>query len=227
MQKQNKLNLVLLGVLVFMVVSYIYLDLKESKEDVEEVITDDSTKNSLIENVIITDENNVAVETTEVKIEKEFMAMPDLNRELVFSDEYPEQAKKIIRENIGKIISDLKNNPNVYEDWIALGLQYKGIDDYEGARLTWEYATYLNPDKFLAWGNLGDLYAFYIRDNVKAEQAYIKAIENGSHQVVLYFKISEFYTEFLNNPERARELVNIGIKQNPDSQELKDLLKSI
>jgi len=73
---------------------------------------------------------------------------------------------------------------------------------------------------------LGDLYAYYLRDNQKAEENYLKALELGPSQIYLYFKTAEFYRDFLLDNQKAKETVQMGLINNPTSQELKDLLNS-
>ena len=74
---------------------------------------------------------------------------------------------------------------------------------------------------------MGDLYAYYLRDNQKAEENYLEALELGPSQTYLYFKTAEFYRDFLLDSQKARVIVQKGLINNPNSQELKDLLNSL
>jgi len=54
----------------------------------------------------------------------------------------------------------------------------KGVGDYEGARDIWEYVNEKRPKNSVSFANLGDLYANFLKNPVRAEQNYLKAIEN-------------------------------------------------
>jgi len=83
----------------------------------------------------------------------------------------------------------------------------------------------LNPLASLSYGNLGDLNAYYLHNNEKAEEYYLKAIELGPKQEYLYSKIVEFYTEILDENEKALKIVQDGLIHSPDSQYLQELLQ--
>ena len=224
MQKKNLQISLVLVVLLLALVFYIYQDLfKETK-----VQTNDSTIATSTDQNLINIVDRIEVEREEdIKINeipKEHLSMPDLDREISFPVGFPEDAQLIMIDRINVVIKDIKNNPESYADWMSLGLQMKTIEDYKGAELAWEYAKYLDPDKFLAWSNLGDLNAYYIRDNVKAEENYIKALERGGNQIPIYFKVVEFYRDFLNNTEKAIKIVELGLEHNPNSEDLQNLL---
>ncbi|MCK5021669.1 MAG: hypothetical protein KAR54_00265 [Candidatus Pacebacteria bacterium] len=233
MLNKNTIISIVLGVLLLSIfVFYVNKDLFNN-EKIDSVATTTLQIEEIgIDNIEISNEGGELIKIEEiidenVEITKENILIPDLDRKIVFLDDFPEDAQQIMIDRLNTIIQDIKNNPDSYDDWMNLGLQRKIIDDYEGVKLAWEYAKYLNPDHFLVWGNLGDLYAYYLKDNIKAEENYIGAIEYGSHQIPLYFKIAEFYREFMNNTLRAIEMVKLGIEINPNSQDLKNLLESL
>ncbi len=236
MQKKNLQMSLIIGILLAILVFYIYQDLSGKNDDSNTPLIDQT--NDLIEGVEVFengDEDLIIEEITDgnidivdvQNIQKEVVPMPDLNRKIEFPIDFPEEAKQIMIDRINQVVQDIENNPNSYDDWISLGLQRKAIEDYKGVEIAWEYAKYLEPDKFLAWSNLGDLYAYYLRDNIKAEKNYIGAIERGSHQIFIYFKIAEFYTDFLNDKEKAIAIVKKGIEINPSSEDLQNLLNSL
>ncbi|MFA6078089.1 MAG: hypothetical protein WC724_03700 [Candidatus Paceibacterota bacterium] len=150
------------------------------------------------------------------------VAIPDLNRTVNF-----DSADEKTRVKIMEISSALKKNSNDIASWIDLGSWRKAIGDYEGARLAWEYVTKVRPTDSVANGNLGDLYAYYLKDNKKAETYFLQAIKNEPSSIFLYFKIAEFYRDVVKDTQKAKDIVEQGIAKNPDSQELKDLLSSL
>ena len=239
MQKKNLQISLILGILLATLIFYMYQDLSNKNNNLT-IPTTDQTKD-LVEGIeaigaeeqemvikeIKNEESDIVSEIVEQNIQKEVVPVPNLNRKIEFPADFNEESKQIMIDRINTLVQDIKNNPNSYDDWISLGIQRKSIEDYLGAEIAWEYAKYLEPDKFLAWSNLGDLYAYYLRNNIKAEENYIGAVERGSTLIFVYFKIAEFYTDFLNNKEKAISVVEKGLKINPNSQELKDLLTSL
>jgi tetratricopeptide (TPR) repeat protein len=150
------------------------------------------------------------------------VAIPDLNRTVNF-----ENADEKIRVKIMEISSALKKNSSDIASWIDLGSWRKAIGDYDGARLAWEYVTKVRPTDSVANGNLGDLYAYYLKDNQKAETYFLQALKNEPSSIFLYFKIAEFYRDVVKDTQKAKDIVEQGIAKNPTSQELKDLLLSL
>ena len=155
------------------------------------------------------------------------MDMPDLDRKIVFADGISDEARVIIMKNIEKLTKELKENSDLFQNWIDLGMQMKIAGEYKGARDVWEYAGAIRPQNSLSFRNLGDLYGYYLEDNKKAEENFLKAIENGPDQIEYYFKTADFYRKVMKDPVRARAIVEQGIESNPDSKELKELLVSL
>lgn len=79
------------------------------------------------------------------------------------------------------------------DDWIAVGVFKKSFYDYIGARDAWEYAGVLYPDNALSFANLGNLYGFYLYNNIKAELNYKKSITNDPYQTSYYLGLADFY----------------------------------
>ena len=79
------------------------------------------------------------------------------------------------------------------DDWIAVGVTKKFFNDYEGARDAWEYANILYPANALSFANLGNLYAFYLHNNTKAELNFKRAIANDPYQAGYYLNLADFY----------------------------------
>lgn len=150
---------------------------------------------------------------------------PDLDRKINIAPSISEEAKNIALEKISEIAEDLRENPEQADLWLVLGVYYKMLGDYESARDVWEYVAKIRPDGFTPFGNLADLYAYYLKDNKKAEENYLKALENGSTMVNLYRNTYEFYRFVMKNDLRAKAVLQKGIDLNPGtSQDLKYLL---
>ena len=238
MNKKNIISSIIIALLLTVLWFYIYQDLPDNQANEVDNEYATTTATSLIDNISIDFEGNgeaviEIIEKTPPVAQKGqtkpaiIKPIPDLDREIVFTDDFPEDARQIMIDKIDKISQDLENNPNSFSDWLYLGLNRKAISDYEGAKLVWEYAKLLNPNNFVIRGNMGDLYAYYLRDNQKAEENYLEALKLGPTQTYLYFKTAEFYRDFLKNDQKAREIIQAGIELSPNSLELQSLLQSL
>lgn len=153
--------------------------------------------------------------------------IPDLNKPINITANLPEDAKKIAQEKIEKLSSELKQNPNLFENWLVLGIYRKIIGDFEGAKECWEYVAALNPKSSTPFNNLGDLYAYYLKDYKKAEENFLIAIKNGPDQIYIYRSLYDFYRYVIKDDVKAKKTLEQGIATNPDtSQDLRNLLNN-
>jgi len=141
--------------------------------------------------------------------------LPNLDREVVMPGRFSAEEQKIFLDKINASISVLKKHHGSFADWINLGLRRKMIDDYEGARQAWEYASALSPINSLSFGNLGVLYGYYLKDNVQAEKNFLKSIENDPRQSALYFQTFEFYRDVIKDNMKAVAIMQKAIKNIP------------
>lgn len=138
---------------------------------------------------------------------------------------FPKGTNPEIISQIQELSRTLKDNNDYYEGWLQLGILRKNIGDLEGAAEAWQYAVVIRPDSSTAYLNLGDLYGYYFHDNQKAEENLLKAIKIESANIYAYQKTYEFYAD-INQPGKARQILEQGIAANPDaSQSLQSLLK--
>ena len=139
-----------------------------------------------------------------------------------------EEAKRIATAKIQDLSSQLKKNSDNLENWLVLGVYRKMIGDYEGAREVWEYTSVIRPQNSISFNNLGELYAYYLKDNAKAEENYKKAIENDPAAVYIYRNFFDFYRYFAKDTAKARAILEQGIATNPStSSNLKNLLETL
>lgn len=152
---------------------------------------------------------------------------PDLVRKFYVMTNLPEDIQEQTQQEMQTITQGLSENYNQPGLWIQLGLLRKLIGDYSGAKEAWEYACLLKDSDFVCHANLGDLYAYYLADGVKAEQNFLKAIQISPNQPYLYEKTYEFYRYVLKNDAKAKDILKKGIEANPESsQELQKLLNN-
>ncbi|MEI6296797.1 MAG: hypothetical protein WCO84_04105 [bacterium] len=152
---------------------------------------------------------------------------PALNRPIVFLEGSLPEFDSKIEADINKVIALLKKNPSSFDNWIQLGVYRKSIDDYEGAKEAWEYASLLSPTDPLPYSNLGNLYGYYLKDNARAEVNYMLSIKNGMNNGFWYYQTYLFYKEVIKDIVKAKNILEDGVKNNPSDEDLKNILKSL
>lgn len=91
----------------------------------------------------------------------------------------------------------LKEKPDHFDTWIAVGIHKKFFNNFQGARDAWEYAKLLKSEVVLPYLNLGNLYAYHIRDLVKAESNFFAASQRDPNNVFgSYYSLADFYRNF-------------------------------
>lgn len=217
---KNKIILIIITLIFVAGVGYyIWRDLNKNIEH---------SVSNISQNTNTCDESSTSSECVkdEQKISSEPANMPDLNRPInVLVDNLPEETVNRTKDKINEALKKLKENPDLFDEWLVLGVYYKLIGDYEGTKEVWEYAAIIRPKSSTPFNNLGDLYAYYLKDNKKAEENFLKALENGSAEIYIYRSTYEFYKFVMKDDKKAKEILQKGIKINPDtSQDLKYLL---
>jgi len=192
-----------------MVGFYIRNDLKEIK----------TTEDEPVVGIVAETEDGLPYSIDIVPVDGVVVPFPDLLREVNFV-----KANEKTKAEIRTISTTLKTNPGKFSLWIDLSNLRKSIEDYEGAKQILDYLTKVAPESGIPYRNLADLYAFYLKDNVKAEQNILLAIEKDPQQIEYYFKAVEIYRDIIKNVTKARAIVEKGLKSNPGSDELEDLL---
>ena len=155
------------------------------------------------------------------------LVVPDLNREITFFSAYPEEQKEKISSQIKDILALLKQDASLFNEWLDLGLLRKAIGDYGGAREAWEYASAIRPQNSLSFSNLGVLYGYYLGNAALAEKNYLKGIENDPKLPYLYAQTADFYLEVMKNKEKAKNILEKGLKEVPGDEALKAALENI
>lgn len=110
-----------------------------------------------------------------------------------FPAENVERQKKFLRE--ATLL--LRQRPDDFDAWIAVGVHKKFFNNFQGARDAWEYAKLLKPEVVLPYLNLGNLYAYHIRDLVKAESNFSAASQRDPNNIFgSYSSLADFYRDF-------------------------------
>ena len=154
-------------------------------------------------------------------------ALPDLSHKTAFASTTQPDVVTFLSGKIAALQSSLKGDPSQFAPWINLGLEYQAAGDYRAAADAWTYVGKLYPSDYISFGNLGDLYAYYLKNNAMAEISFLAAIKNGPTQINLYFQLEDLYYNIMKDPAKAKAIVEQGLKANPGNKPLTDLLATI
>jgi len=154
--------------------------------------------------------------------------IPDLNRPVhpAGSTAVSTDALVEVTPHILALQTQLKKNPNDPQSWITLGIYQKFVGDYQGAVISWTYVTRLSPTNPVAYGDLADLYANFLKDNAKAEMYYKQAISVGPTQENLYIQFAQFYRD-VGDSAKALAIVNQGLANIPNDTNLLQMKASL
>ncbi len=183
----SKTTQIIIGVIIATVglsmVGYIiYRDFKTETDSPTELVN--------VGGILLSPEDAKHVTVEEISV---MSFVPKLERSISFPASFPEEAQDIIRNKIVTLRQNLKKDSTLVNDWLDLGIQYKTIGDYEGAKEVWEYSSLLSPSNFVSFYNLGDLYHFYLKDYQASEKNYLQVIANKPDYVNSYRALYDLY----------------------------------
>ncbi len=152
----------------------------------------------------------------------ESVPIPDLNRKVVFggTTNFDDATKKIITEKIIEIQNKLKKDSRDLASWLDLGLYQKIAGDFQGAVTSWKYVSDVSTTDFISLGNLGDMYAYYLKDKNLSETYYKRAIKNGPEQAYLYIQLAGVYKDVFKDLSKTNAIIDEGIKKMPEDKSL-------
>lgn len=223
----NKKKIIAIGILIVVLISIYFFFDRKSNVDVGNV-----------ENTATTTDSTGVVETggtgsyTIEPVEFEDTLpkpIPNLDRQVIVSlgAVITPEATASATPKIKSLQAELKKNQANFSAWIDLGIYQKEAGDYEGASISWNYASKLAPSDFISLGNLGNLYAYFIKDNAKAESYYKQAISKGPTQANLYIQLAEVYVNFFNDKAKALAIINQGLSKIPNDPNLLQIKASL
>lgn len=114
----------------------------------------------------------------------------------------------------------LKNNPSNFSAWLDMAMYQKMGGDYDGAIISWEYAGKLIPSDYISIANIGNLYAYYIKDNAKSISYYEAAIKRAPTQTYLYTQLAGVYFDIMKDKVSAKSVIERGLKNIPNDPTL-------
>lgn len=151
---------------------------------------------------------------------------PSLAGEIYVAGDIPVEVQAQLRANIVEIVSRLTKNPKDLGLWLDLGNNRRIAKDYTGALEAWGYVAQVAPDNYVAFNNLGDLYMSVLKNYPKAEENYKRAIALRPDVSDLYRSLYTLYLYYYKtDTSAARDILTLGIKNNPSDQGLKALLE--
>ena len=210
---------------------FIYNDFFIQKTEKEKTgNTATSTNNTEGVNLNIGGEGDFKVEPIKItqKNQLNAKAIALLEREIIVASSTDSATIQRSSEKIKELISSLKSDPANMENWLVLGVYRKILGDYAGAIDVWNYVGVISPTNSTSFNNLGELYAYQLKDNAKAEENYQKAIVNDPSAIYIYRNFFDFYRYFAKDMAKARAILEQGIAANPStSSDLKNLLETL
>ena len=128
--------------------------------------------------------------------------------------------------NLNRIIAKLKETPENAALWAQLGFYRKGVEDYKGAKEALEYSLALSPLNVVALDNLGVVYAYYLKEPLKAEEYFLKVVTLEPKVSYRYLRLFELYTYSMKDEAKAKAILERGLQAIPGEPSLKVLLES-
>lgn len=217
----------IVAIVLILVGLYIVFDrTKKETVSIESVNTSDTsttTQVNLGDGVIATVPKGYVFESVDTPTSN----IPSLDRPIVFASNIDESVQKAIQTKVLELQKELKKDSSKVPYWIDLGTYHKVAGDFSGAKIYWDYAGKRAPTDFISFGNLGNMYAYQLKDMVNAEKYYNQAIKNAPAQIYLYAQLAEAFRDVSKDIAKARAVVDKGLTANPNSPELTALKESL
>lgn len=145
----------------------------------------------------------------------------EVNEDKEVTGVYPESRKTDFKQELLGLASSLSKDSDTLDGWVRVGVIKKFFGDYEGARDAWEYAGVIRPQNAISFSNLGNLYAFYLKDYSRAEISFKTAIKNAPGDIFIYTALADLYRySWIQKSGEVVNIINEGLVANPDNQTL-------
>jgi tetratricopeptide (TPR) repeat protein len=219
--------LFVLGVLVLVIclVVYIYRDLRGHDKVLLEnsMVGKESLETETSKPVEVVKSQDIRNEVIEVsnKMEVKEIPLPELDQKIVNSKKLDQKFFEIATKNINDLTSSLKEDPNSEEDWLRLSLIRKMIGDYSSSIEILKYVTKRWPKDYVPYSNLADIYQFYAKDKILAEENLLRVIELKSDYPDSYQNLYLLYTtDYIEKKPKALDTLVKGLGNNPHSSDI-------
>ncbi|MEX0651951.1 MAG: hypothetical protein WD509_00545 [Candidatus Paceibacterota bacterium] len=155
------------------------------------------------------------------------ITQPELNRTMTMPDRFSPEAVTILEKNIATLKTQLQGDKDSFQAWSDLAVQYKIIDDFEGAREIWEYLRIAAKAETQPLINLGSLYHYELKEFEKSESAYQEAIKRDGTAVEAYTGLHELYRySYKTSTTLAVDTLKEGIIAVPRNTDIRMVLAS-
>src|SRR3989344_9643212 len=152
--------------------------------------------------------------------------MPSLDRPLTFPTDFPTEARAILEANVATLREKIRSNPEVADDWFDLAIQYKTINDFDGAIEIWKYFAEAKNHP-VAYYNLGSTYHLDLKQYAQSENYYRKAIEANPGFALNYSGLHELYKySYKQDGTLAADVLKEGIEKVSDNGRI-DLMTAL
>lgn len=141
--------------------------------------------------------------------------------EKIIARPLPVGASELVIKKLNESIDAIKSNYNYANPWHDLASYRKISGDNQGAIEAWNFLIKIRPDDYITYHNLGDMYAFTLKNYLKGAEYFSESIEKNPKNVdayiqlgsILEFHLKERYAE-------SEQLFLSGIKNNPGNVNL-------
>lgn len=136
------------------------------------------------------------------------------------------QIDKLIAE-IERLNSIFKDQPDSYNTLLRIGNIYMMLEEYEKAESIFLEIKEAEPNYGPAHASLGELYASFLKDKLKAVEYYKKAIELTPWRPQYYRSLADLY--WSDFPEKEKEIESLmlrGAEKYPESKDFYTYLAS-
>ncbi|MDP3999642.1 MAG: tetratricopeptide repeat protein [bacterium] len=142
-------------------------------------------------------------------------------RPIVVTASLPESSRQQAVAKIQELNESIKNYYDEVYQWYDLGAYRRLIGDYDGAIEAWTFGSILRPKDYIFDQNLGDLYAFYLKDYAKGERSFLQSIQKNPQNVSAYQQLAILYEFSLKDIVRTENILLEGIRENSEVAVLK------
>lgn len=150
---------------------------------------------------------------------------PSIERPISITADLPDNAKAILRDKIQQEQVILRKEPTRVDIWLQLGVNRKIGGDYAGAIEAWDYVAAVAPNdvRAVAYGDLADLYMYFLKEYTKAEANYKQAIALAPNVIEYYRAMFYLYRDIFKDTAKAQAILTQGLKSNPNNSDLLQL----
>lgn len=157
---------------------------------------------------------------TPVPIDDE-TALPNLDREVQFSEGVPDEARTIITNKVNTLQDTLREDPTNAGAWYDLAVYYHNANDYRAAEEVWQFLTEVALNDTTAYENLAKLYHFSLPDYSKSESYFQQSLAVNPDSVNPYIGLFELYRySYKTETTAAADIMNQAIAKFPDKLDL-------